>query len=253
MNKLLRLFSHWIHPIVPPLNIVYFIPHYLSYFSDLAKYSRMRGSEKISIMNTWPIIHDKMPSHPLNAHYFYQSCWAFDKIMASGVKKHVDVASSVEFIGLLSRVVPVEFVDIRPLEADLKGLTCKSGSILSLPYPDNSIESLSCMHVAEHIGLGRYGDPLDPLGTKKAAAELSRVLAPGGKLYFSIPLGKPRVCFNAHRVHDSKMILDYFPGLELAEFSGIDDSGKHLQNIKADAFDGADFACGLFLFKKPKK
>ncbi len=33
------------------------------------------------------------------------------------------------------------------------------------------------MHVVEHVGLGRYGDPLDPDGDLKAIAELKRVTA----------------------------------------------------------------------------
>ena len=67
--------------------------------------------------------------------------------------------------------------------------------------------------MAEHIGLGRYGDPLDPLGTRKAAAELQRVLAPGGQLLFSLPVGRPRVEFNAHRVHDPHEVASWFDGL----------------------------------------
>ncbi len=43
-----------------------------------------------------------------------------------------------------------------------------------------SVESLSCKHVIEHIGLGRYGDVLDPGGDLKAISELKRALAVGG-------------------------------------------------------------------------
>jgi hypothetical protein len=35
------------------------------------------------------------------------------------------------------------------------------------------------MHVVEHVGLGRYGDALDPKGDARACAELARVLAQG--------------------------------------------------------------------------
>ncbi|HYR29604.1 MAG TPA: DUF268 domain-containing protein, partial [Thermoanaerobaculia bacterium] len=48
---------------------------------------------------------------------------------------------------------------------------------------------------------GRYGDPLDPHGTDKAVRELVRVLAPGGRLYLSLPVAKQdKVVFNAHRL-----------------------------------------------------
>jgi hypothetical protein len=132
----------------------------------------------------------------------------------------------------------------------LENLDSKKGSILSIPFKDNSVNSLSCLHVAEHIGLGRYGDPLDPLGTKKACKELSRVLAINGKLYFSLPIGNPRVCFNAHRIHSVKQIIAYFKDLELVEFSGIDDECKFKTDIDLSELEGANYACGLFLFTK---
>src|SRR5206468_9735067 len=109
-------------------------------------------------------------------------------IVVNRPDRHVDVGSHNLFANLLSAVVPVIFLDYRPLNGRLRGLECIGGSILELPFADNSVESLSCLHVAEHIGLGRYGDPLDPEGTKKAARELERVLAKGGNHYFAVPV-----------------------------------------------------------------
>jgi hypothetical protein len=58
------------------------------------------------------------------------------------------------------------------------------------------------MHVIEHIGLGRYGEALDPDGDLKAIRELVRVLAAGGNLLVVVPVGRPRIQFNAHRIYD---------------------------------------------------
>src|ERR1035437_9128085 len=74
----------------------------------------------------------------------------------------------------------------------------------SFQYRIKVLVSVSCLHVAEHIGLGRYGDPIDPLGTNKALLELQRVLAPGGVLLFSMPVGRERVEFNAQRIWDPR-------------------------------------------------
>jgi SAM-dependent methyltransferase len=154
------------------------------------------------------------------------------------------------FVNLLSAILPVTFVDYRPLSARMEGLTNCSGDIRSLPFPDESIKSLSCLHVAEHIGLGRYGDPLNPQGTRQACAELQRVLAPGGNLYFALPVGKARVCFNAHRIHTPETIMEYFIGLELVEFSGVQDDGRYVADVGLDEFNESLYSCGMFWFRK---
>jgi len=157
------------------------------------------------------------------------------------------VGSRVDFVGFLTAITKVNFVDIRPLDAPyLTNIENIKGSILELPYENNSLESISCLHVAEHIGLGRYGDALDPFGTQKAAAELSRCLAKGGNLFFSLPVGKPRLCFNAHRIHSPIQVLGYFSELKLVEFSGTDDKGRFMQNIDVEVLEGERYACGMF-------
>ncbi len=87
--------------------------------------------------------------------------------MESGIKNHLDIGSEIKWVGLLSTITRVTFIDSRPFKSDLDNLSIRKRDILSLPYENDSIKSLSCLHVAEHIGLGRYGDNLDPDGTKK--------------------------------------------------------------------------------------
>jgi hypothetical protein len=226
------------------------IPKYVSFFSDLQHFERMPGGEKISRRDLYPCLDDCTSTTSFDSHYFYQDIWAFRKIFESGTKSHVDVGSKVDYVGFLSTITQTTFIDIRPLITDLPGLESKAGSILDMPYMDGSISSLSCLHVAEHIGLGRYGDPLDPLGTVKACKELERVLASGGNLYFALPIGKPRVCFNAHRIHSPDQIIKYFPGLKLVEFSFVNDQGHFLQNVNQSEGRDAKYGCGLFQFTK---
>jgi SAM-dependent methyltransferase len=141
-------------------------------------------------------------------------------------------------------------VDIRPLAARLPNLTNLYGDILHLPFANNRIASLSCLHVVEHIGLGRYGDPLNPQGTRQACQELVRVLAPGGNLYISTPIGQPRTCFNAHRIHAPAQFLGYFDGLRLIEFTAVNDQRRWITNGSPDEFEQAEYACGMFRLQK---
>jgi hypothetical protein len=110
------------------------------------------------------------------------------------------------------------------------------------------------MHVVEHIGLGRYGDTLDPQGDLKAIAELKRVLAVGGHLLFVVPIGfRPRIMFNAHRIYTYDQILSYFSDLELMQFALIPDSstlGGLVLNANKDLADRQIYGCGCFWFRK---
>lgn len=111
------------------------------------------------------------------------------------------------------------------------------------------------MHVIEHIGLGRYGDPLDVEGDLKAIREfreLVRVLAPGGSLMVAVPVGRQRVQFNAHRIYDFRVFRSYFSGLDLVEFALITDEPDGLIFDPAPKLvDQQEYGCGCYWFRKP--
>ena len=222
------------------------------FFSSYGKYKKLAKNEKVNMINIYTQLNDQTKNTSFDSHYFYQGVWAMEKIKKSKVKKHVDIGSDIRWVGLLSTITNVTFIDIRPFKTNLKNLKIEKGNILNLPFKNNSIKSLSCLHVAEHIGLGRYGDKLDPQGTKKACKELARVLAPHGNLYFSLPLGKEETYFNAHRVHNLKTIISYFKDLKLKGLSGITDWGEYIKNIKTEVLGKAYYSCGLFWFRKVK-
>ena len=245
-----KFYSRWEKPLIRS-KIISGLSKYPRYFADWFQYSRMDFAEQIKLKDTYPCLFDRTAKTSVDSHYFYQHIWAFEKILASSAESHVDVGSKVDFVGLLSTITKVQFVDIRPLDvSNIKNLESIKGTILDLPYEDNSVKSMSCLHVAEHIGLGRYGDPLDPLGTKKAALELSRCLAKSGNLYFSLPIGVPRLCFNAHRIHSTEQILDYFSALKLVEFSVSGDDKIFLENVDRNKHESQRYACGMFWFTK---
>lgn len=140
--------------------------------------------------------------------YYYQDAWAFEKVVRRRPVRHIDVASHHKFVALLSKVLPVTTIDIRPPSLPLDSVEFRAGSILALPFDDATVESVSSLCVVEHIGLGRYGDAIDPYGSEKAVAELKRVVAPGGDLYLSVPIhNENRVYFNAHRTFTEPYFL----------------------------------------------
>lgn len=249
-TKYLKLKHRWINPLLDLSKILRGIPSYIDFIKDWRKYSKMEGAEPIHLIDSYPCIFDKTKTTSFDRHYFYQDIWAFKRIYESKTDSHVDVGSKVDYVGFLSAITNVTFIDIRTLKVNLKNFESKKGSILSMPFKNNSVTSLSCLHVAEHIGLGRYGDKLDPEGTKKACKELSRILAINGNLYLSVPVGKQKTYFNAHRVYRPRTIIEYLEGLHLIELSGITDTGDFIENVPINILENSNYACGLFWFRK---
>ncbi len=125
-----------------------------------------------------------------------------------------------------------------------------SGSITSLPFNNNEISTVSCLHTIEHIGLGRYGDEIDPDGMVKAFKELMRVIKPGGDLILSLPVGDARVEFNGQRISNPLKPIELLSEMELIEFSAIDDAGVYIKNTEPQKYLLAKCACGLYHFRK---
>lgn len=197
---------------------------------------------------------DKVSTTPLEPHYTYHPAWAARVVARVMPKKHIDIASALKFSTIVSAFVPVEFYDYRPAQLHLSNLESKFGDLQALPFTDNSVESLSCMHTVEHVGLGRYGDPIDYDGDIKACTELARVLAVGGTLIFVTPVGIPKIEYNAHRIYGYEQVLALFPSLKLTEFSLVPDDYKAADGIIINADPALvpkqQYACGCFVFTK---
>lgn len=205
----------------------------------------------IKLRDFYPQIKDKTFTTGFDRHYVYHVAWAIRKVLEARPEVHTDISSSLYFCSTLSAWLPVKFYDYRPAQIELSGLESQSADLTRLPFADNSLPSLSCMHTVEHIGLGRYGDPIDPNGDLKAAAELSRVLAPAGHLLFVVPVGVPRIEYNAHRIYSYEMVQQMFPALKLKEFYFIpENSGSPITNPNPEVVSRERYACGCFLFSK---
>jgi len=159
--------------------------------ADYQEFKKLDTTPRFSLTfeDFYPQIFDKTKLTGFDRHYVYHTAWAARKVKEFGPAKHIDIASSLYFPGILSAFIPVEFYDYRPAPLHLSNLSTEHADLTNLHFASDSINSLSCLHTIEHIGLGRYGDPIDPEGDKKACAELARVLAPGGQLLFVTPIG----------------------------------------------------------------
>lgn len=201
---------------------------------------------------TFPILGDFNESGgTASGHYFHMDLLVASFIAEAKPKRHLDIGSRIDgFVAHVAAFREIEVMDIRPLSFPahprihfVQGdLTCCSVS---------PVDSLSCLHVLEHIGLGRYGDPVDPNGHRSAFANLVDFVLPGGALYFAVPVGQAKVMFNAHRVfHPLDVLAWESEKLELRRFDYVDDSGAlHLNAAPSDA-EGLEYGCGIYTFTR---
>lgn len=227
--------------------------NFLREFQEFRRQSRNRSDLQVVWHDRYPCLNDNTGNTGFDRHYVFHTAWAARIIWQNRPQKHVDVSSSLYFSSILSASLPIEFYDYRPASLGLDNLRSERADLLRLPFEDGSIQSLSCMHVVEHIGLGRYGDALDSHGDLRAIAELKRVVAPMGDLLLVVPVGRPRVMFNAHRIYSYEQILSYFSELVLKEFALIPDdeaTGGLMRHANSDLVKDQVYACGCFWFQK---
>lgn len=211
----------------------------------------LKNYEKKHIRRKY-MIEDNALNHPFDAHYIYHPAWAARILSALKPKKHIDVSSIMSFSTVISAFIPTEYYDFRTPKIELPNFRSGSANLVNLPFKSESIESISCMHTLEHIGLGRYGDPLDPQGDKKAIDELQRVTKKNGHIMIVVPVGVPAVVFNAHRIYKFSEIVGLFGKCKLESYSVVldDPSSGLVESASEEIINKQSYSCGCFLFRR---
>lgn len=191
-------------------------------------------------------------------HYFHQDLLVAQKIFNNNPTKHIDIGSRINgLIAHLASFREVTILDIRQVTPKIKNVSFIQADCMHLDSKwDNSSESISSLHAIEHFGLGRYGDEIDANGHIKGLDNIYRMLQQGGTFYFSVPIGRQRIEFNAHRVFSIQYLLDYFNDkYDIKSFSYVDDKGDLHDNqllttetIKNNC--GCKYGCGIFELTK---
>src|SRR3989339_598283 len=232
-----------------PRNFPFIFREIYIYFKELLYFKkRYQGSYPLKVL---PVFFEKTAFSPFDPHYTYQAYWVASQLIKNKTKDnipHIDISSNVAFISQLCAVTEVIQVEYRPSQLRLSSYHKIAGDILNLPFSDKSVPSLSCLHVVEHIGLGRYGDVVDVDGCWKALSELERILAFGGKLYLSVPIGKPVVFFNGCYVFCAMDIVRAFADMDLVNFAYVNDDAVFVESGKPEDTNDLKYGLGLFIF-----
>ena len=229
---------------------------------DLKKIKRQMkkvNDQSFSLIKIYPMMGCRYThSGTMKGHYFHQDLHVAKRIFENNPRKHVDIGSRIDgFISSLAVFREVEVFDIRPQTSPVENILFTPADMMQLPENlVNYCDSLSSLHAIEHFGLGRYGDPIDIFGHLKALDNIFKILQPGGKFYFSVPIGKQRIEFNGHRVFNVSYLIDQFKEkYSIDFFSYIDDYGDFNKNIEitneglVNNFN-CYYGCGVFELTK---
>jgi SAM-dependent methyltransferase len=95
------------------------------------------------------------------------------------------------------------------------GVRYVRGDCMNTYLSDESADVVTLISTLEHIGLGRWGDPLDVNGDIKTMREAWRILKLGGHVVLTIPYGYPTVVYNLHRIYDAGRLSLITQGFEI--------------------------------------
>lgn len=230
---------------------------YQWYKRDLATLKQQKGGDKtFEFGRMFPILSERNDEGGImKGHYFHQDLYVARLVHAAKPVLHLDIGSRTDgFVAHVASFRQIELVDIRPIKSSVKNISFKCADLMQLPAElVDYCDSVSSLHVIEHFGLGRYGDPIDYFGHLKAIQNIAKIIKPGGTFYFSTPIGPQRIEFNAHRVFDVKYLLtilsDHF---SISTFSYVNDAGDFFEDVPLTDEDihrnyGCVYGCGIFV------
>lgn len=189
-----------------------------------------------------------------SGHYFHQDLLIAQRIHQAQPTEHLDVGSRIDgFVAHVAAFRTIDIIDIRPLENVAHPNIRFIQADLMKPMPEliGRYPSVSCLHALEHFGLGRYSDPINVNGHRDGFAAIGALVASGGTLYLSVPVGRRRVEFNAHRV----FAPDDLPELAgdaftLRSFDYVDDRGDLHRGGRPEDAAHLSYGCGIYTFEK---
>ena len=190
--------------------------------------------------NNFPCYSDhRNKAGDLPKHYFQQDLYVARQIFLANPTRHIDVGSRIDgFVAHVAAFREIEVVDIRPMESIDENIKLLQLDIVDRDsVPHEICDSLSCLHTIEHIGLGRYGDTINPDGWLTALDNLLVILKPGGVLYLSAPIGEGSIEFDAHRLFSISALLETISQrASITKVAVIDDDDRFMLDADCDAY-----------------
>jgi SAM-dependent methyltransferase len=229
--------------------------------ADMQEFLRQKGSDPTFRWGTlYPTLSEGgEEGGTMKGAYFHGDLHVAQQIFEAHPQKHLDIGSRTDgFVAHVASFREIELIDIRPIHTQVKNICFRQADLMNLPEDMlDYCDSISSLHVLEHFGLGRYGDPIDYLGHLKGIENITKILKKGGTFYFSVPMGPQRIEFNEQRVFSLSYLIQILSvNYTIHAFSYVNDKGDLIKNATlTDSAVQSDFSCwyGCAIFTLIKK
>jgi 2-polyprenyl-3-methyl-5-hydroxy-6-metoxy-1,4-benzoquinol methylase len=144
------------------------------------------GNLKLRILHNIAAITYNMLKHPKLS--FEAKLIEYHFVHSNIMNRKTGIKQRILDIGCCGSKLPIELAkfghEVYGIDVgnypDPKLFTFVQGDIRQMPFGDEFFDVVTAVSTVEHIGLGRYGDPIAPDGDMEAMEEIKRVLKQGG-------------------------------------------------------------------------
>ncbi len=230
--------------------------YFINFILLMIKWSSRRDTNFGKFPSLFPCPSDRyFSAGSMNGHYFQQDLLVAQIIFKEKPNIHIDIGSRIDgFVAHIATFMKIIVVDVRDVKKNIENITFIKSDIRDFSiHHSNLYDSVSCLHALEHFGLARYGDKFNLDGHIEGIEALAAIIKPGGRVYISVPIGKSKIQFDAHRIFSHQHISDIIIGkFEIIYFYIIDDSGRISEFPGDHRYDssGIKYGCGIYICKK---
>ncbi|GHT75661.1 hypothetical protein AGMMS50262_11640 [Bacteroidia bacterium] len=208
------------------------LPSYYKSFFALKKQIKRRDRDFLISAN-YPCLLDKFESGGVaSGDYFHHDLYVAQQIFKRNPVKHLDIGSRIDgFVAHVASFRKIEVMDIRQIDVNVENISFIQHDVMQDDEKfHNYCDSLSCISVLEHFGLGRYGDSLDIDGHIKGLTNIAKMLKSNGICYIAVPIGFQRIEYNAHFVFSIRYLIDLFEkNFNIQQFAYVDKNGDFFE------------------------
>jgi len=143
----------------------------------------------------------------------------------------------IEALALNASAGSVFTIDYNPPETDHPRINPLSMADVLNPTSQRKFDVIVSFSSIEHDGLGRYGDPLNPIGDFASVREYRKMLRPGGLFLLGVPISfEDELPYNSCRIYGPLRLPELIKPFEYEGYvyKGEHTPGTSLPDLKSD-------------------